>query len=218
MSEPPQITVEDDAPPIVRVFANRLKHSATRPAGEHLINAMQGTFALESTTDPQAVTIKISGGCVELSGGVSRTSNVVLHVDFNKLGEVGYKPKIDGFLTHPHLTYQIGRLLSLPPPNWADSAKRFWSLVFELPDMPRTLKITCTNESRSLSFGETTDAQAEPDTEIIADSSTLAEIFTGNAVLLNEVVGGKAWVRTSLQHMAGLSQAGIRMLMGEISG
>ncbi len=210
MSNKLELVVEDEAPPLVRVFANTLKLTLEQPKGRKLAAAAKGIFSLQSTRGPQAVTIDIGVDEIKLTHGCSDRSQLVLQMDFNnpKLA-----PKVIGLFRHPLLAYRIGKLLSVPLPNWADSAKRFWAATHELSDMPDKLIITCTNEERSLSFGG-----GDSQVELYGSSNHLESMLVGNSLLVQDTIAGKIRFRGTLQHMAGLSQACQKLMLGEING
>lgn len=213
MTGSPNIIVEDNAPPIVRIFASILRSSASRRPVANLISQMTGTFAISSIKDPQRVSITVHNNVISLKHGVSRDAKIILHVDLNKISDKEHPPRIENFWRHPLFTYQVGKLLSEPPPNWADCAKRFWSAASSLPDMPGQLLITCTDDDRSLSFGD-----GESKAEIIGHSTVLTALFLGQDVLVSAVISQKVRLRASMRHMAGLSNAGLDLMMGEIHG
>lgn len=212
MSSQPEVVLEADASPIVRIIANNLKLALHEERIVRLMRSMRGSFALASTKDPQAVTITITSDNIHLSTGVSPRTKVVVRIDFDKMADPRHKPKIEGMFRHPYFTYQIGKLLSVPLPDWNDSAKRFWAAANGLPDMPAGLKVTCSDEDRSLNLGEGDDS------EIVADAHRLAELFVGNSILANEVQRQRIRVKLSMRHLAGLSNAGIKLLLGESHG
>ena len=182
---------------------------------------MKGTFALASTKDPQAVTVELKSGRVSLTTGVSTNADVVFNVDLAKMSDPGHKPKIKGYLRHPYLTYQVAKLFSIPPPNWTDSAKRYWSAASDTPYTPASLRITCTDDNKSLCFSEGNaegNAEGSTEAEIIGSASKLSEVLTGNEILAQAVMRGHIRTRASMQHLAALSHTCVRILLGETSG
>ncbi|MBT4159692.1 MAG: hypothetical protein HOC70_14055 [Gammaproteobacteria bacterium] len=205
-----EVVTEEDAPPLVRVFANRFRLSLQRPQSQDLVSSLETVFSLKSTKNAQAVTITVSKGKLELTHGVAPNSDIVVSMDFDN-------PKasthMSGQWRHPFAAYRVGKLLSLPLPNWADSAKRFWAMTCNEPNVPAKVTITCTDEDRSLSFGE-----GETATEIIGRSAVLEDVLAGNTLMLHLVIGGKLRYRGTMEHLAGLSQAGQKIMLGELHG
>ena len=185
----------------MRVFGNSLRLGLHR-APEDPIQGLKAVFSIRSSKDHQAVTFRIDEEAVHLSPGVAPDAAIVITMDFDRPED---KPRISNLWRHP--------LLSLPLPNWADSAKRFWSASRDLPHMPARLIITCSDEQRSLSFGE-----GEPRVELIATAKVLEQLLVGNTLLVQELISGKVRIRGKLQHMAGLTQACQKLMLGEIHG
>jgi hypothetical protein len=205
-----EIKVQADSPPVVRVFANTFRLTLSKPEGEALINSMQGVFALKSSKDPQAMTVKISGNVVALSAGVASDAQIVVTANFDNPAE---KPQIEGLFRHPLLAYKVGKLMDLPLPNWADSAKRFWAATSELPDMPDAITVFCTNEDRSLTLGEGNGL------EVHGKSGVLEQLFAGNSLLAGELASGRIRMRnSSLREVAAISSAGQKIMLGELHG
>ncbi len=213
MSSPPIITQERNASPMVRVMGNSLRLQSSRPSVADLIGSMNGVFSIASVTDGQSLTISAEHNRLHLVSGVSGDHEIVLHIDFAKSKMPGYRPKIDNFWRHPRLTWQVGKLLSEPPPSWTDSAKRFWDASKNLPFMPNGIEITCTDEHRSLTVGT-----ADPEVKLAGTSSVLADMMIGSSVLLENIFTGRMSAQASLKHLAALSDAGITLMMTEPVG
>jgi hypothetical protein len=201
------ITLEEDATPIVRLFANTFQQTLQRPAGQKLIKGLNAKFALKSSKDAQAVTVSVSGTSIHLEHGVAEDAAVIFTMNFDKPDG---KPEITGLLKHPLLSYRLGKILTLPLPSWTDSAKRFWRVAETVPDVPDALVVTSADDGRTLHFGE-----GDSVVEIKARSSELEKIFAGNVPLLQEVMTGKVQIRSGFRYIAGLSQTGQRILLGE---
>lgn len=204
------VRVEEDAPLLTRVFANRMRLCLQRPGSLETIRGLTATFALKSTTNAQAVTIKIEGDQIALAHGVDADCQIVIHMDFD---DPKSPESVEGFWRHPRLARRIGNLMRLPLPNWVDSAKRFWAMTDGQPHMPAGITIVCTNENRSLNFGALEDT-----VEIIGRSASLEEVFAGTSLLLQAVTSGKVRYRGPIRYLAGLSGAGQKVMLGELHG
>jgi len=203
-----EVMVEEDAPLLPRVLANRLRCCLQRPGSDAILTGLATTFSLKSTKNAHAVTIAVKDRTLELSHGVAKDSQLIIHLDFDNpaAGE-----RVEGLWRHPLLAMKIGKLMSLPLPNWADSAKRYWQSVCNDPYVPESLRVTCTDEDRSLNLGS-----GEDTIEIHGTSAQLAEIFSGNALLLQEVMAGKVRFRGHLKYLAGLSGSGQKIMLGDV--
>ena len=210
MSTQKKIYFDREASPLARIFCNTIKLANQKSAGQAIIEGIATCFSLKSSKGPQAITIDINRDSVRLSDGVSPNSSIVIEMDFDNPAA---SPKITGAWKHPVLTYKIGQLLSLPLPNWADSAKRFWAATSDLPNMPGQLTVTCTDEGRSLSFGE-----GSTSFEILGTTDQLESLLVGQSLLVVEAMGGNVRIRGTLEHLAGLSHAGQKLMLGELDG
>ena len=205
-----EVVTEDDAPPLVRVFANRFRLALQRPGSEKVVSGLETVFSLKSSKNAQAITISVQKEKIELSHGVSPGSDIVVTMDFDNPKASG---KVTGLWRHPFVAYRVGKMLNLPLPNWTDSAKRFWAMIGDEPGLPSKVTFTCSDENRSLSFGE-----GDPAVEIIGQSAILEDVLAGNALMIHLVAGGKLRYRGRMQHLAALSQAGQKVMLGELHG
>lgn len=210
MSTQKNIYFDREASPLARVFCNTIKLAAQKPAGRAIIDEITTCFSLKSSKGPQAISIDINHDSVRLSDGVSIQSAIVIEMDFDNPAA---RPKISGAWKHPVLTYKIGQLLSVPLPNWADSAKRFWAATHHLPNVPGELVVTCTDEGRSLNFGDGSSSF-----EILGSSSQLESLLVGQSMLVVEAMARNVRIKGTLEHLTGLSHAGQKLMLGELDG
>ncbi len=205
-----EVTIEPEATPLVRVLAKTLTLGLQRSETQALLASLRGVYTVKSIKGPQAATYTITHEEITLTAGRARNAKVTIETDFD---DPSVKPKISGLFRHPLAALRFGKLLSLPLPNWADTAKRFYAAVQHLPDLPETLTVTNIDESRSLSFGE-----GGSSAEIIGTSAALESLLAGQDILVSMVMRGKLQFRGSLAHLSGLSNAGQKLLMGELDG
>lgn len=204
--------MEDDPVPIVLMFKTMLEHALSNLRHAELARSIKGSFSLVSTTDPQSLTISLNDNIVSLKHGVGKDSKIIIHLDFSRMRESGYKPRIEGLFKHPLFAYQIGKLLSFPPSNWADDAKRFWDAAGSIRGMPDGMKLICTNEGRELNLGG-----GEEIVEITGDSTNLSNLFAGSSVLINELMQGKLQMRGTLKTLTVLNGVTLKSMMGELN-
>jgi hypothetical protein len=203
--------LEDDPVPIVLIFRTLLTRALSDPRHARIAASIKGSFSLASTTDPQSITISIDGKTVQLKHGISGDAKIIIHLDFNKISDTGYKPKVDGLRKHPLFAYKVGRLLTFPASNWSDEAKNFWDMTHAIPRMPKAIKFISTDQSRDLTLGH-----GEPELEISGTASNLSSLLSGSSVLVSDLLGGKLQIRGSLEHMAILSEVTFNLMLGEI--
>ncbi len=215
----PDIRVEDDPSPAVLMMANWLRLALSVPTSTRLAT---GIFAVTSPRGP-SVTVNMRPHIISLESGMSDEARLFFRLDFNHLGDSSHKPVIDGdgkntdtiraYIKHPWLTARIRRLLVLPFPHWQEGAARFWTVAATLPDMPKSLLVTCNDEAQKMTLGE-----GEPEAKITGISLALARLFAGHTILSQESYIGRLHCQVSLQHLAGLSNAGLELRLGDHQG
>lgn len=205
------VTIEDDATPLVRNYANTLRLTWQKPAGQKLLQGLKTRFALRSYRNAQALTFTINDKDIHIEHGVASSVPVVFTLDFARPEHV---QATTGKFRHPLLSRKLLRLLALPLPPWTDSAKRFWQRARHAPHIPEALAVTCTDEDRTLNLGE-----AAPDSnsraELQGRARDLEKLFAGSTVLVEEVIMGRIRAKSAFQYLAGLSQVGLQIRLGE---
>ncbi len=201
-----EVILEDDPVPIVLIFGNMLKASLALPARSEIAATLIGSCALASTTDPQALTIDFSPGQTRIRHGVSRDAKIIIHLDF---ADMDAKPRVERLWRHPLFAYRVGQLLEPITTSWTEAAKRFWDLTAQIPGMPTGIKITNTDEQRSLQFGSDSH-----EVELHGDSKSLSSLLNGSGVLANEVMQGRLKILGSLEHMVVLSEVTFNLMLG----
>lgn len=204
-----EFKLEDDPVPIVLIFHTMLARALSDPGHARIATSIKGSFSLASTMDPQAITIGIDGGTISLKHGISGDAKIIIRLDFNKMSDPDYKPKVEGFRKHPFFAYKVGRLLTFPTSNWSDDAKIFWDITHSISRMPRAIKFISTDESRDLTLGH-----GEPEVEISGTASNLSNLLSGSSVLVSDLLGGKLRIKGSLEHMTILSEVTLNLMLG----
>lgn len=202
------IEVEEDPVPIVRIIAAQFRHSLKFPEFVRLAGNFNGTFALASTVDPQAVTVTGHQGTLSLKRGVSKDAAIVIRLDFNKPDD---SPKVEGLLRHPLLALNVGKLMETFETNWTRAGEDFWSRTRHIPGMPTAIELRCTDDGRRLTLGDDV-----PELVLEGTSKQLIEILTGGNVLVAAVVEGKIRVHGSMKHLVILSGATKDLMLGEL--
>ncbi len=188
----PVITLEDDAPPIVRILGVTLRRAAAQPALARTMEGMTGVVALRSTTDPQAATIRFDHGAVRVSRGVDPAADVVISADLNTMGRPGAdKPKVKGAAAHPRLAMAVAKVLDPPVPGgWQGAAEEFWAWTDGRRGRPDRLTVVCTDDGTTRTFGAVGSPRARG-CEIHAPEWVLTAIFTGGDHLAAALLEGR---------------------------
>ena len=190
----PVISIEDDAPPIVRIMRRAMQQAADQPDLAKRMDSMRGRVALRSTTDPQAATIHFDRGTVRITHGVDDNADVVISTDLNTLGQPGApKPKVKGALRNLRLALGVAKVLDAPVPGgWQGAAERFWTWAEGRPGRPERLLVVCTDDSAMLELG---DHVADRSTlELHGPAWALAALFTGGDHLGAALIEGRVQV------------------------
>ncbi|HJP51656.1 MAG: hypothetical protein QGH99_12575 [Pseudomonadales bacterium] len=199
-----EVSLENDPTPLVKIFANKFLKSLDHAKYASKVNRFHGTFALASTTSPQSITIDIRNSKIFICRGIQDTAKIVIRTDFDNPS----KQKVEGLLLHPLLAMKISRLLDFPQANWIDAAKQFWEKNVEYPGMPTGIEIHCEDESREYTLGE------DPDVYITGRSNNIAEVFAGDAVLVESLMLKKLSGVSSFEHAVVLSDVTVQMMLG----
>ena len=201
------IEVEDDPVPIVKIIAAQFERSMRYPEFVRTARGLNGSFALASTVDPQAVTVTGKGGRIRVKHGISPEAGLVIRLDFNKPDE---SPNIEGLWRHPLLALKVDKLMKTYDTDWADCAERFWRKSAQYPGMPEAIQVRCTDTPGELTLGK-----GEPEVTIEASSKNLCELLSGGTILVLAVMEGKVRIVGTMKHLTILSEATKDMLLGE---
>jgi len=190
------ISTEHDPTPAVLFAARVLRQRLV--AGGGSVSGLEGATALQSASDPQAVTVRVADGAVELSHGVAPDAERVVEVD------------IDGPFspTAPEALDDTGRalveILSAPLPTWQDSLGVFWELSKDVRGMPASLEVLCSDGT------EAVVGSGEPRYRIAGSPEALERVFYGVDIFLYAVVGGAITVEGSGSQLSVLTGASWR--------
>jgi len=201
------ITVEEDPVPIVKIIAAQFRRSLRHRAFVRAARGFNGTFALASTTDPQAVTVSARSRNIHVSRGVSGDAKVVVRLDFNS----DQAPTVEGLWRHPLLALRVGKLMETYEKSWTDSARQFWEQTAGFPGMPAAIRLHCTDDDSELTVGE-----GAPEVELEGSAGQLIEILTGANVFVLAALQGKIRAEASLQHATVLSEVTKKLMLGEL--
>lgn len=207
MINPPTVVTSADPSPLELIFAKKIRDALEHDSYAKEAAKVEGTFALKSLTDPQAVTFDCQNRVIQLSSGVANRCKLVIKVDLNNPAA---KPKIDGLLKQPLLAIKAGKLLEFPEVSWADALKRFWEQHHETAGMPAGLTVKCIDEDRQLSVG-----QSEGGAYFEGQAAALSEAFSGSSPLIQLLATGRISGRFTMEQVTVMSGATVQMMLGE---
>ncbi|MFN3235641.1 MAG: hypothetical protein ACE37D_01140 [Pseudomonadales bacterium] len=207
MIKKPTVTVSHDPAPLELIFAKKIRDALEHEAYAKETAGLRGKFAIQSATDPQAVTIHVTDAGIALTSGAAKDCDLVLTIDLNNPAA---KPKIKGLFRSPLLLLKVGKFMDFPAVSWADALKRFWEQHHEVPEMPSGLTVKCLDEDRQLSVG-----QSESACYFEGPAAVLAEAFSGGAPFVQLLASGKLSGRYTLKHATVMSDITLHMMLGE---
>ncbi len=209
-----QIEVEDDPTPMVLILAATLRRAARTEKLAATLRSARGSVALQSTTDPQAATIRFGDGTARVERGAAADADVTIATDVNALSdEHPPKPKVSGAARHPKLALAVAKLLEPPLDSWSVEAGRFWAFCAGHPGTPRGIRVVCTDDRSELALGAT-----PADYELHGSAHALRNLFAGKTVLGQDLLDGKLYAVGSLKHTAELTGCSIAWMLGGAAG
>lgn len=202
------IDLEDDPVPIVKIIAAQFRRSMHHPKFVRAARSLNGAFALASTVDPQALTIRGKGGRIRIEHGVADDAGLVIRLDFNKPDD---KPAIDGLWRHPLLALKADKLMASYDGTWMEAATRFWDKAHDFPRMPCAIRVLCSDEKRELVLGT-----GEPQVVLEGTAANLTTILSGGTVFVLAVMENKVRVDGTMEHLTVLSEVTKDMMLGSL--
>jgi hypothetical protein len=197
--ERPLITLEDDAPPLVRILAASLRRTAARPGTARWIGRLRGRVALRSTAGPQAATIDFARGRVHVTRGVARDAGLVIRVDLETMGRPGApKPKVAGAFRHPHFALGVAKVLGSAPADWQAAVDDLWSWGDGRGGQPQLLRVVCTDDGTEHVVGTPGGTRVE----VHGPAWALKGVFNGDDHLGAAVLEGRVQAVADLAELS----------------
>jgi hypothetical protein len=176
-----RVAIEDDASPVVRLVGRTLRDAARCGHAEEELGAT-GVVAVRSHDTPQAATIVLGAGAVEVTGGVLVDPDATLVVDLDARFAPAQEPTGDDVLASAVL-----RALRPPLPPWRDAAARFWETTRSIVGIPDVLVVEA-DGPRGRERGRYGEGEAHY--LISGPADLLAGVFTGADDLLVSLSSG----------------------------
>ena len=173
------VTIEDDAPPVVRLIGRTLRDSARIGHAREVLTESVGTVAVRSHDTPQAATVTLGRHCVRVTSGAVAAADATVVVDLNARFAPIQDPAGDAGLAAAVLG-----ALSPPLPQWRDAAVSFWQRARAISGIPDVLTVDVDGQDGAR-FG------AGPNEYLVAGSAdALAGVFSGADDLLQSLATG----------------------------
>ena len=175
------ITIEDDAAPLVRLIGRTLRDSARlRHTADELAGAA-GVVGVRSHDTPQAATITLAGGRIDVTAGVLAEPDATVVVDLHDRFAAA---EVTGAES---LAAVVLRALRPPLPHWREAAQRFWDATRAIPGIPDVLVVEVQDpdgpERGEVGSGETSYLMA-------GRSDLLAGVLSGTDDFLAALAAG----------------------------
>lgn len=165
------ITIEYDAPPLVRMIGRALRESTRLGHAVDFFSRGAGTVVVRSHDTPQRAGITLGAGEVSVSSGAVAEPDATVVVDLGTRYRPTQQPTGDAELAEALLN-----ALTPPFPGWREAAQRFWDAARSVPGIPDVLVVVHEDED-----GSTEARFGSGDTEFVVagTSDVLAGLFTG---------------------------------------
>jgi hypothetical protein len=203
-----RVSVEDDAPPLVRAVAHDVAARLEDPSFAAATEGIQGAVVLRSVTSAQAVTLRIGEDGISIQHGADEDADLSAGIDF--ADPDGSTPELEGHVEHPDLAGWLRELLDTTAPSWQEAADRFWSVLEDMAGAPAALVVVDLDGGERRRYGRQ-DGRAY---ELHAHAETLTEVFTGRVPPIDAGFEGKLFVVGSFPELSVLSGAGFAVRYG----
>lgn len=179
----PQVVIEEDASPIVRLVGRTLRDTARAGHALDELTRISGIVAVRSHATPQAATITFADGVVSVTGGIHVEPDAIVVVDVDDR----FAPQQDP-VGDPALATGVLRALRPPLPHWRDAAMQFWQATRAIRGIPDVLLVTADDGLQGPETGRFGEGAQEY--RITGPADLLAGVFTGADDLIVSLAAG----------------------------
>ena len=197
------VSVEDDPPPIVRALANDLVAALADPSFAEATRAAVGVVAVRSALTPQAATVRLGDGRVELVHGTDGDADVTATTDSAENDSAAIEGPAE-------LAGWAARLLDPPLPSLSQAAKRFWSVLSSRPGAPDALLVVELDGGEHRRYG----AEEGRTCELHGTEQGLLTVLAGRASAIEAAFVGAIQMRGTFPDISVLSGAGYEIRYG----
>jgi hypothetical protein len=198
------VSVEDDPLPVVAALANDLTSALTNAAFADATRTASGTVAIRSALTPQAATVRVADGRVELAHGTDGDADVSATI--GAAGDGG--AAIDG---SGELAEWAARLLDPPLPSWQQAAERFWAVLSSRSGAPHALLVVELGSGEQRRFGSEDGSACE----LHGAADGLVALLTGRTSMIEAAFEGAVQIRGTFPDLSTLSGAGFEIRYGD---
>ncbi len=207
-----EVVTEPDPTPLVMIIAGTVRRSLRAPGTAGRTRGVRGTFALRSLKDPQAVSVTLEESRILVRRGATG-ADVVISADLDLMAEPDPpKPKVSGAARHPRLALAAAKLLEPPLGSWQSEAEKFMEFALSSPEMPRPVRVVCTDDGAERTFGAV--AGEPPVLELHGTAHRLVNAMSGSTLITQDVLDGKLQVCGSLRDLSLLTGRALAWMFG----
>jgi hypothetical protein len=201
------LSVEDDAPPLVRATREELAARLEDPAFAEATGGLHGVVGIR-TPGGETATLRIADEAISVAHGVAGDADLVAEIELDRIE--GGMAALSGEAEHPRLAQWLRALLDRSAVAWPDAGDRFWAVLTEMPGAPAALRVVDTEGREERRWGAA-DGRAY---EIHGAPDDLSAVLVGRAALIDAAFEGRVHARGSFPELSVLTGAGLTLRYG----
>lgn len=201
-----ELSVEADAPPVVRALARELAVRLEDPSFAEATERLEGVVSLSDASTPQAVSFRLGGDRVSLVHGRVEDADLTARAALN--GAARPLEVVEG-APGEELERWLASLLDGPSPPLADAAAGFWLALERMPGAPAALLVV-EDRGEELRFG----AEQGRAYELRGSREALVAVLSGRTPLIDAGFAGEVIARGTFTELSVLTGAGFAIRYG----
>jgi len=210
MASPPiALSVEEDAPPMVRALATELAARLEDASFAAETERLRGVVSVRASAGAQSATLRVEDRTVSLAHGEVDDADLTATIDLN-----GAAPRVEADAGHPELSRWLSALVDPPAPAWPEAAERYWSVLAKMPGAPAALRVVNLDTGEERAYG----SEDGPAYEIHGSTESLLGVFGGRAPLIDAAFEGRVYIRGTFPQLSVLTGACFAIRFGEGAG
>lgn len=210
MASPPiALSVEEDAPPMVRALATELAARLEDASFAAETERLRGVVSLRASAGAQSATLRVEDRTVSLTHGEADDADLTATIDLN-----GAEPRVEAGGEHPELARWLSAFVDPPAPAWPEAAERYWSVLSGMPGAPVALRVVNLDTGEERAYG----SEDGPAYEIHASTEGLLGVFSGRTPLIDAAFEGRVFIRGTFPQLSVLTGACFAIRFGEEVG
>jgi hypothetical protein len=205
-SRPIAVSVEEDAPPLVRTLAADLAARLEDTSFVAETERLSGVVSVRQSDGAQSATLRLAARAVSLSHGVAEDADLTATIDPD-----GAAPGVESDGEHPELARWLAALVGPPAVEWPEAAERYWSVLSALRGAPTALRVVDLDSSEERTYG----SEGGPTYEIHGSREGLVGVFSGRTPLIDAAFEGRVLIRGTFPQLSVLTGACYAVRFGD---